>query len=317
MLGIVRLSWAFAENGETPIPVVCYVLPYCIYDLILGNEFLTATQTLSKYRHRLTRCRFSTFNSFARFAYLGGNSQRLRGKLADEYDVLAIPDTGAERNVMSLEYALAHGLTISNNREYVQFADGTCQETEGCVDSHWTFESGERIPITFAVLRGCCSDVILGDHILEEHRIFGDHASSLTFLPCETDFFELAPFDFIRTWQRPFGELGQRLKAKQRKPEIKCSERGPANDYRSRSIAQFEEQRLVDQWNYKYDFGANANAGERELERLRRNRYASDQAALADPQQGVTPTQIHGTGAVPSGRRLPIIPTIPTAQVRR
>ena len=104
---------------------------------------------------------------------------------------------------------------------------------------------------------------------------------------------------------------------KQRKPETNWGERGPANDYRSTSIAQVEEQRLVDQWNYKYDFGANANTRERELERLRRNRYASDQAALAGPQQGITPRQFHGTGAVPSGRRLPIIPTIPTAQIRR
>ena len=125
-------------------------------------------------------------NSFAGFGYLGENSQRLRGKLADEYDVLAIPDTGAERNVMSLGYALAHGLAISKNRDYLQFADGSWALTQGCVDTHWTFPSGERIPITFAVLRDCCSDVILGDDFLEEHRIFEDPASALTTVLCET-----------------------------------------------------------------------------------------------------------------------------------
>jgi hypothetical protein len=101
-IGTVTIDYAFAEEPSKVFKLVCHVLPHCIYDLILGNAFLTATETMSKYRRRLTECMFSVANVF-HLGYLGNYMQTLKGTLADQYAALAVPDTGAERNVMDLQ----------------------------------------------------------------------------------------------------------------------------------------------------------------------------------------------------------------------
>ena len=102
-LGTVTIDYAFAEEPSKIFTLVCHVLPHCIYDLILGNAFLVATETMSKYRRRLTECIFSVANVF-HLGFLGNCRQFLEGTLADQYVAYAIPDTGAERNVMDLRY---------------------------------------------------------------------------------------------------------------------------------------------------------------------------------------------------------------------
>lgn len=101
-IGTVTIDYAFAEEPSKVFKLVCHVLPHCIYDLILGNAFLAATETMSKYRRRLTECMFSVANVF-HLGYLGNYMQTLKGTLADQYAALAVPDTGAERNVMDLQ----------------------------------------------------------------------------------------------------------------------------------------------------------------------------------------------------------------------
>jgi hypothetical protein len=98
-LGTVRLDWAFADDPTNKYDLLFHVLPNCIYDVILGSAFLTATETLSKYGRRLTECVFSMAGVF-KFGFLGNKCHRLEGILGDEHKVLAVPDTGAERNVM-------------------------------------------------------------------------------------------------------------------------------------------------------------------------------------------------------------------------
>jgi hypothetical protein len=81
--------------------LVCHVLPTCIYEVIIGRAFLIATETLSIFRHRITECSFPGF-SFLNFGLLGEAHQRIRleGFLDDQHAVLALPDTGAECNVI-------------------------------------------------------------------------------------------------------------------------------------------------------------------------------------------------------------------------
>lgn len=101
-IGTVTIDYAFTEERSKVFKLVCHVLPHCIYDLILGNAFLAATETMSKHRRRMTKCIFSVANVF-HLGYLGNYMQTLKGTLADQYAALAVPDTGAERNVMDLQ----------------------------------------------------------------------------------------------------------------------------------------------------------------------------------------------------------------------
>ena len=204
--GTVSLHWTFADKPKESFPILCHVLPHCTYELILGNSFLTATKTLTEFCHRLTKCLFRVVNNIPHFSFLGETCQRLHGTLADNLLVLAIPDTGADRNVMSLQYALENGLEIQRGPKHcgcLQFADGSCDLTVGQVKTHWTFASGERIPVTFEVLKYCCSDVIIGEDILTEHNVFQKHEASIfQTAAVEDDCFELAPFDFVNSWQK-------------------------------------------------------------------------------------------------------------------
>ena len=107
--GTVCLDWAFSEAPKDVMKIVCDVLPNCSYKLILGSSFLTKTQTLSRYRHRLTECVFSIANILT-FNFIGNECQRLQGHVGDHGEellgVLAVPDTGAEANIMDERYGL-------------------------------------------------------------------------------------------------------------------------------------------------------------------------------------------------------------------
>ncbi|KAL9120167.1 MAG: hypothetical protein Q9187_003275 [Circinaria calcarea] len=153
---------------------------------------------------RVTECIFSVVNVF-HFNFLDNNYQFLEGTLGDTQTVLASPDTGAERNVMNMQYAMDHGFDIQIGPEhynYLQFADGSIQKTVGQVSTHWTFASGERIPLTFEILENCCSDVILGEDFLWDYNVFEEHQSSIVTLSFESDSIELAPFSFHKEWQK-------------------------------------------------------------------------------------------------------------------
>ena len=67
----------------------------------------------------------------------------------------------------------------------------------GQVETSWTFDSGQRIPLIFEVLADCLHDVILGEEVLWEHDVFEIYADSIQTLPSGTDSFDLAPFGFV------------------------------------------------------------------------------------------------------------------------
>ena len=59
------------------------------------------TETFTKYKHRLTKCLFSAAAAL-RINLLDKSRQLLEGTLGDTYRTDAVPDTGAEGNVMNL-----------------------------------------------------------------------------------------------------------------------------------------------------------------------------------------------------------------------
>ena len=100
-LGITRVDWSFARKPRKTIPIICHVVSRCTYDLILGRKFLNKTRTLTKYRDRLADC-LSPRKDVPSIKYLGNKPQRLVGVIGDLYKAFAIPDTGADRNVMDM-----------------------------------------------------------------------------------------------------------------------------------------------------------------------------------------------------------------------
>ena len=116
--------------------ILCYVLPCCIYDIILGQDFLAATQTMSaKHRNRITLCYFSIPYVF-HMSYLGGVGEYLEGKLghdtSDAQDIVAIPDTGAECNVIRRRY---------ENRILTAYRNGLLTKRPLALRNSWDYSS--------------------------------------------------------------------------------------------------------------------------------------------------------------------------------
>ena len=100
--GAVKFEWSFVGERQKASEITCHVLPKCSFDLILGNPFLKATETMSRYRNRLSRCLFRTRNVLG-MSYMSGGSGAFLGLLNGKYQIFALPDSGAERNVMNLQ----------------------------------------------------------------------------------------------------------------------------------------------------------------------------------------------------------------------
>ncbi|KAG9230299.1 hypothetical protein BJ875DRAFT_445150 [Amylocarpus encephaloides] len=138
----------------------------------------------------------------------------------------------------ALLYAKSRGFKIDTSmraRTYLQFANGSYQETVGQVHTYWTFSSGETLPITFEVLEDCASEVILGEEFLYEHNVYeAFHSTKISAteeqqcVSCTTKCFG---------WTRSRKELRQ------------------------------------ENWNRQYDFGKQANINERDAETKRRNAF--------------------------------------------
>ncbi|KAL8886835.1 MAG: hypothetical protein Q9215_005507 [Flavoplaca cf. flavocitrina] len=315
-IGTAKINYAFAGEPSKVFDLTCHVLKDCMYDLILGSTFLTATETLSKYRHRITDCVFKVMK-FAHMAYAGSGSQLLQGTLDGSYPAFALPDTGAERNVMDLRYAEQLGLTIrtgSKNRGYLRFADDSVGETVGQVHTSWRFQSDEKeVPITFDVLENCCFDLIIGEQVLWEHNVFNRHLSSIISSSAEElDSYRLAPFAYEK-FQWKMSSISDE--------DIFPPPNGTNNSARSlwRSLGVFaksprsarinnhpreaEEQRRRE-WDHRYGFdGARADANERATEKERRRRFKETYQRQGAP-----------SSLLPS---IPTAPERPPSRIRR
>ena len=180
---------------------------------------------------------------------------------------------------MDHAFALARGFHISQNPEcrgYVQFANGTTQQTIGQVESSWTFENGETIFQTFEVLENCRFNVVLGEDVLYQHDVFNLHSSSLVSRGPVNRYPELAPFDYL-------GKLPIFDKFRIFKGRSKKHSKAYAQPTGYNTVLAKERERQ-DQWNYAHDFGRGANAQQREDEARRRAKFISQHPHLQSSQ---------------------------------
>ncbi|KAL9599937.1 MAG: hypothetical protein Q9219_003499 [cf. Caloplaca sp. 3 TL-2023] len=172
-----------------------------------------------------------------------------------------------------MKYAEAHHLNISRqprNVKLVEFADGTIEKTVGQVSTSWIFDSGLHVPITFEILQKCCCDVILGELFIYDYNVFEDHASSMTTYDLPSYDRQLAPFGFVKLWQRGLSSLGDAIK-------MKPHASSPTNlEAEKKEIARREA------WNYRFRFGDAASEVEKAAEDQRRREYGATQTQLPE-----------------------------------
>ncbi|KAH0562955.1 hypothetical protein GP486_002478 [Trichoglossum hirsutum] len=185
--GQVMLPWSFANEPERVYHVPFEVLEKCPADVIIGNEFLGVTKTMSANAHRLVRKKLNKLDPFS-FHHAGLTKQFIAGTLGG-MEVYAFPDTGCDLNLMSDKYARMRGFTVDTSPEsrvFLKFPDGRVRETRGVVRVPWSFaeDPSNTEDLYFDILPGSTHDVILGGDFLfksetipkHTHRILTEHS---------------------------------------------------------------------------------------------------------------------------------------------
>lgn len=183
-IGVMDAKWSFCGEPGTAWELTFHIVEDFFYDIVLGNDFLTSTQTMSKHQRRLSRVPVPMKALSVVFVNtLGRVNQRVRGFIND-VQVDALPDSGCESNLLSFDYCREKGwnesVEIGDTRLLV-FPDGSIQRTLGTVRLKWNYGSSKNgwgIMLDFHVLFGCVYNAILGQDMLEETFAFERHPDS-------------------------------------------------------------------------------------------------------------------------------------------
>ena len=213
----VKAQCRFARTFYTePRKIQCtfFVLPSLVSNLIMSAQFLEDTETFTKFRNRLVKLTLQPF-SLLKLRSIGRLRQRLRCCVDGEH-VEAIPDTGSDIDVVSLEYATKRKFKMQSTEELIEFADGTVKKVCGKVSAQLSLGMHARIipvelsddserpseavieeapgpteelqdrPVrhvvqtTFYVLDGIAVDVLIGAHSIESLNLYTEHTDALT-----------------------------------------------------------------------------------------------------------------------------------------
>lgn len=205
-LGTVTEHFRFRRETESHA-VKFDILPNPPHDLILGDLFLSRTETLTSNYHRLQR-KPMIEPALRSCCSINCSRARIMGRLGDNF-TLALPDTGCMANLISLSYALKHGLRISTtleDRGYLRYADGSVEQTLGRVTLPWAFadQLDKSILLDFEVVADCRYDIIMGQHMLLDEKAYAKHSGSFLKaredLEDEDDAFELNPVGWTPNW---------------------------------------------------------------------------------------------------------------------
>jgi curved DNA-binding protein CbpA len=190
VIGAVDCNWKFAADSER-VDIILYVIPDCIFKVILGADFLFDTETMTRKRYRLSPMKASRSALKIPIVGLCGTPVRcLRGTL-NSIECSALPDSGAEPNLIAYDYAEAKGWLLEMYKgpescQLLQFADGSTETVSGRLRLQWNFLTGlgpvtsnKRPYYEFDVLHGCPFDVMLGCTFLDDTEAFMKHMGSM------------------------------------------------------------------------------------------------------------------------------------------
>ncbi|KAK4032542.1 hypothetical protein C8A01DRAFT_20385 [Parachaetomium inaequale] len=214
----VFILWRFDNEREhTAHWLDCLVLPKCAHDLILGDAFLRATETLTKFKHRIsTTLRSLGTKLLRRLNYMGTNADEGRRQLWGYLDgelVAALPDSGSDIMAVSAEYARRRGFWVDRGRDrqvMVQFADGSTAWTDGVVAGlEWEFGLGGAKPVRddFYVLEDLPVDVVFSGDFVFDRDVFGEHDGSLQLYGTVLDALQLCNIRLIGRYGKDLERL--------------------------------------------------------------------------------------------------------------
>lgn len=195
----------------------------------MGMPFLDETQTLVKYQYRLQPRIIPSFLPI-QLSSLNSPRQRLYC-LIDSQPKLANADTGSEIDIMSLEYALKRGFSMTAvglSTSTVQFADGNTSELAGKVSVLIVLGTPEglRVFTTFYVLEGLTSDILFGEDFLDKTTAFETYRNAFSIIDCDNDAAEVNGIVWFNTTESRVSRAMDALALRPRSGREPVLERG-------------------------------------------------------------------------------------------
>jgi hypothetical protein len=155
--------------------------------IIMGMGFLEQTKVMSMQRHLLIKLQRDT-HQMPTVASVGRPRQSLLCELNHEATAVT-PDSGSQVDLMSPSFAFDRQFELHPTEQHIELADGEiaiCRafvRTTLSIGTHLNDEgypSGKAVAaIDFFLLEGLTHDVIVGEHHLDELRIFTDNQHAL------------------------------------------------------------------------------------------------------------------------------------------
>lgn len=236
-VGEIEISWQFEGESNLSYEMVLQVLPNSIFDVMIGAKFLYETNTMVGNNHRLRRIPKPDRAMLARNVNFCGSPFRclngvLLGADSEPGWCFALPDSGAEANIVSYEFAKRRGwltnlVLRSESESLLLFADGSTARSEGQLHLEWTFCYEWRTALanvehhlTFDVLSGCPVDAILGEDFLIKTAAFENHEKAFL-----DDFFKRASSVAVVVWANKvslFSPLTDKLKRKRKVEDLRA-----------------------------------------------------------------------------------------------
>ena len=157
------------------------VVKRCAASIVLGKDFLKKAEVFTTYSHHLrkmalglTRTLGGQLKKTWRLMLMESSRQQMRCSV-DGQSTLAVADSGADINLVSLAYAQMRGWDITRlplDEGFVILANGDARKVFGYVDMDLKIQ-GKSKSERFYVLDGLESSVILGDDTIDEFKVFG------------------------------------------------------------------------------------------------------------------------------------------------
>jgi hypothetical protein len=188
-MGQVTFFCTFSTEATRSEPITCvfHVLSKLSTPLIVGMNFLQGTNTLTDYRNRFRRIPRPGLR--AKSVYAVGRPKTYMVCDVNHELTTALPDSGSEYDLVSLQFAVARGFEIHRGTERTEVADGSTMFSCGFIrttlsigthfDSKHAPRSKVAIAIDFDVIEGLPHDVVIGERHLEELRVFTDNKHAL------------------------------------------------------------------------------------------------------------------------------------------
>ncbi|KAF8534926.1 hypothetical protein BDD12DRAFT_379615 [Trichophaea hybrida] len=206
IIGRTTVSWTFDDNPYQIYRLKFDVVSSCAHDVIVGKQFLDQTKSLTDNNHRLIAMPPRPPGSnLVSIKSIGESHDKITmlvsGKRGRKFRAHCLPDIGAEGEVISEEFAKRHKFKLEHSDTIFEFADGTTDDSLGCVRLDMFFEDAPEKQISryLEVMRDGQHDIILSHQFVFEHNLF---SRKLLGLISVTGRLGLNAIAFLRKWRQ-------------------------------------------------------------------------------------------------------------------